>query len=218
VTEPRLVLASASPRRRALLASLDLEFTVRPVDLDETPLDGEPPREYVLRLAREKAAARADAGELVLAADTVVVLGDGGADTDADAATETDAEILGKPADAADARRMLARIAGRTHSVYTGVALLQPAAGGGALRASAVATSRVHLVALSSEEIAWYVDTGEPMDKAGSYAIQGLGAMFVESVQGNYTNVVGLPLPTLYRLMAEMGHDLRSFRNGSRGS
>jgi septum formation protein len=203
---PRLVLASASPRRRELLGSLGLELDVRPVDLDETPLPGEPARDYVLRLAREKAAAEAHPGELVLAADTVVVLGGDGADGDG-------GELLGKPADAADARHMLGRIAGRSHTVFTGVALLQPGAAGdgGALRASAADVSRVRIVALSRQEIAWYVDTGEPMDKAGSYGIQGLGAMFVEAVEGNYTNVVGLPLPTVYRLMAEIGHDLRDF-------
>jgi septum formation protein len=107
---------------------------------------------------------------------------------------------------------MLAAIAGRRHTVLTGVALLRPAAGGRpAAEVSEVADSRVWMAPMSAGEIAWYVATGEPMDKAGSYAIQGLGAMFVDAVEGNYTNVVGLPLPTVYRLAAALGHDLRGF-------
>ena len=186
---PRLVLASASPRRRELLASLGLEFAVRPVDLDETYRPGEAAPDYVLRLAREKALARAGPGELVLAADTVVVL---------------DGELLGKPSDPEEARRMLARLAGRRHTVYTGVALVD-----GGREATEVVASEVEIAPLSAEEIDWYVATGEPLDKAGSYAIQDLGALFVESVEGNYTNVVGLPLPAVYRLAAALGHDLR---------
>jgi nucleoside triphosphate pyrophosphatase len=148
----------------------------------------------VLRLAKAKAAARAHSGELVLAADTVVVL---------------DGELLGKPTDPADARRMLARIAGREHTVLTAVALEEP---GQERRVSAVESSRVRMAALKPEEIAWYVDTGEPMDKAGSYAIQGIGALFVEEVFGNYTNVVGLPLPLTGRLFRELGYELLGFR------
>jgi septum formation protein len=196
---PALVLASASPRRRELLGGLGLAFTVRPVDLDETPLPGEEPRAYVLRLSREKAAARTEPGELVLAADTIVVL---------------DGDLLGKPRDEQDARRMLGRIAGREHTVLTGVALREMGHAGRDLRQAAVVeTSRVRMAAMSPEQIAWYVTTGEPLDKAGSYAVQGLGALFVEEVFGNYTNVVGLPLPATYRLFAELGYDLRSFRS-----
>src|SRR5262245_22025141 len=189
---PRLVLASASPRRRELLSGLGLDFEVRPVDLDETPLPGEEPRPYVLRLAREKAAARAAPGELVLAADTIVVL---------------DGELLGKPRDPEDARRMLAKIAGREHTVFTGIALEEPGDGGdggdgrdAGRRAAAIEESRVRMASLSAAEIGWYVGTGEPLDKAGSYAVQGLGALLVEAVSGNYTNVVGLPLPATRRL------------------
>jgi septum formation protein len=198
---PRLVLASASPRRRELLAALGLAFAVRPVDIDETPQEGEPPRDYVLRLAREKARHAAHPGELVIAADTVVVppAADGGPP-----------ELLGKPADGAEARRMLARLAGREHTVVTGVAL-EARAEGVPRRAAAVEESRVRLADLSAAEIDWYVATGEPLDKAGSYAIQGLGALFVEAVAGNYANVVGLPLPAVYRLFAELGYDLRDF-------
>lgn len=192
--QPVLVLASGSPRRRELLTGLGLRFTVRAVDLDETPGDGEPPEELVLRLAREKAAARAHPGELVLAADTIVVI---------------DGQILGKPRDPEDARRMLALIAGREHTVLTGVALEEP---GRNRRTSALERTRVRMAALTPEEIAWYVTTGEPLDKAGSYAVQGIGAVFVEEVYGNYTNVVGLPLPLVYRLFREMGWELLGFR------
>jgi septum formation protein len=204
---PKLVLASASPRRRELLSGLGLSFEVRPVDLDETPRAGEAPREYVLRLALGKAAARASTGELVLAADTIVVI---------------DGELLGKPRDPGDARRMLRRIAGREHTVLSGVALLeapcegQPSELGEVVARSAatVETSRVVMAPLGDADIAWYVATGEPLDKAGSYAVQGLGALFVETVHGNYTNVVGLPLPATHRLFRELGHDLLSFRAG----
>ncbi len=162
--------------------------------MDESPLPGEAPKDTVLRLAQAKAAARAHPGELVLAADTVVVL---------------DGELLGKPADPAGARRMLARIAGREHTVLTGVALEEPERQG---EVSAVESSRVRMAALSPEEIAWYVATGEPLDKAGSYAIQGIGALFVEEVFGNYTNVVGLPLPLTGRLFRKLGYGLLDFR------
>lgn len=151
----------------------------------------------MLRLAKAKAAAQTHPGELVLAADTVVVL---------------DGELLGKPTDAADARRMLARIAGREHTVLTAVALEEPDPRRGDQRVVSVESSRVRMAALSPEEIAWYVDTGEPMDKAGSYAIQGIGALFVEEVFGNYTNVVGLPLPLTGRLFRELGYELLHFR------
>ena len=189
-----MVLASSSPRRRELLGGLGLRFTVRAADLDETPLPGEDPRDTVLRLANAKAFALAHPGELVLAADTVVVI---------------DGELLGKPTDPADARRMLGRIAGREHTVLSAVALADPGRDG---RAADVAASRVRMAAMSPEQIDWYVATGEPLDKAGSYAVQGLGALFVEEVFGNYTNVVGLPLPLTYRLFRELGYDLMDFR------
>lgn len=166
---------------------------MRAVDLDETPRPGEAPREYVRRLALEKAEAVAHPGELVLAADTTVVL---------------DGEILGKPEDEPGARRMLARIAGREHEVLTGVALLDRAAG---RRAETVVSSRVEMAEMSGELIAWYAATGEPLDKAGSYAVQGLGAVLVERICGNYTNVVGLPIPATVRLFAELGFDWRGF-------
>lgn len=164
------------------------------MDLDESPWPDEPPRDYVLRLAEEKAAARAHPGELVLAADTTVVI---------------DGEILGKPNDPQDARRMLRLLAGRVHTVLTGIALEDAAAG---RRETDLDESRVRIAQMSDEEIAWYVDTGEPMDKAGAYAIQGLGSLLVEAVEGNYTNVVGLPIPCTHRLFRRMGYDLKDFR------
>ncbi len=187
---PRLVLASASPRRRELLAGLGLTPPVRPVDVDETPRDGEPAADCVLRLARAKAEAEARPGELVLAADTLVVL---------------DGRILGKPAGPAEARAMLTDLAGRDHLVMTGVAVRDVDAG---RTAAAVETTRVSIAPLEAARIAAYVATGEPLDKAGAYAIQGLGALFVERIDGNYSNVVGLPLPLTRRLCAELGYDL----------
>lgn len=202
---PSLILASASPRRRDLLAGLGVRFAVRPVDLDETPRSGEEPRDYVRRLAEEKATARRGPGELVLAADTSVVL---------------DGEILGKPADEAEARAMLGRLAGREHTVLTGIALAGGAGialAGGAEAGDGVRAlveeSRVRIAAMSEEEIAWYAATGEGLDKAGAYAAQGVGALFVEAIAGDYTNVVGLPLPATYRLFREAGRDLREFRS-----
>lgn len=174
---------------------------MRPVDLDESPRPGEEPCDYVLRLAREKAAARAAPGELVLGADTIVVL---------------DGELLGKPADEAHAREMLARIAGREHTVHTGVALHQPGPSGSGpddtSAVSAVETSRVRMTPLGPAEIEWYVGTGEPLDKAGSYAVQGIGGLFVESIAGNHHNVVGLPLPLTRRLFARLGYEILDFR------
>ncbi len=186
---PRLVLASASPRRRELLGGLGLDFDLRPVDIDETPLAGEPAEEYVLRLAEAKAEASAPApGELALAADTIVVV---------------DGDLLGKPRDPDDARRMLERLSGREHRVLTGVALRGP---GGEPRRSAVDSTRVRFAELTGDEIAWYVASGEPLDKAGAYAVQGLGALFVDGIVGNHSNVVGLPLPRVYRLLRRAGY------------
>jgi septum formation protein len=215
---PRLVLASGSPRRRELLGGLGLDFEVRPPATDETPLPGERPEEMVERLAKEKAIARLEPGELVLAADTIVVI---------------DGKILGKPSDATDARSMLATIAGREHEVFTGVALAEIAFGDGLAGRSGfegdahpdgdarhslprlafrIARTRVTMRPLSTREIADYVTTGEPLDKAGAYGIQGLGALLVESVNGNYLNVVGLPLPSVADCFADLGWRLLDFR------
>jgi septum formation protein len=169
---------------------------VRASDIDETPRPGEPPADYVLRLAREKAAAvaGAEAEELVLAADTTVVV---------------DGEILGKPLDEADARRMLGLLAGREHEVHTGVALRESGPLG-TREAALLDTTKVRMAPLREDEIAWYAATREPHDKAGAYAAQGLGALFIEGVCGNYSNVVGLPLPVVYKLFAELGYDLKA--------
>jgi len=161
---------------------MGLEVEVRPAELDESVLLGEEPRAYVLRLAEAKARAVAKPGEVVLAADTTVVL---------------DGEILGKPDDAAHARAMLADLAGRWHEVHTGVALL---AADGSVR-STVVTSEVELARVDEAFIAWYVDTGEPLDKAGSYGLQGIGAALVRQVRGSVSNVIGLPLAELAELL-----------------
>jgi len=189
---PTLVLASASPRRRTLLESLGVEFVQRPAAVDETPWTGETPKRYVERLAADKARAEARPGEVVLAADTTVVL---------------EGRLLGKPADAPEARAMLSSLAGRWHEVFSGVALFDPERGE---LAQGVERSRVRIAPLTGAEIDWYVATGEPFDKAGGYAIQGRGALLVETIEGNYTNVVGLPMPTVYRLFRALGLDLLS--------
>jgi septum formation protein len=180
-----------------LLSGLGLAFTVRAADVDETPRPGEPPAACVRRLALAKATARSEDDELVLGADTVVVL---------------DGQLLGKPRDSADARRMLASIAGREHTVLTGVTLHGEAQG---RQETAVEASRVRMARMSPREIEWYVATGEPLDKAGSYAVQGVGALFVEAIYGNYTNVVGLPLPATCRLFGALGYDWRWFAAGA---
>lgn len=191
MTPVRFILASASPRRRELLAMIGLEFEVIPSHVPEVREEGEAPEEYVARLSRDKAQALAQQhpAEWVIAADTTVLLGD---------------QLLEKPADAADAARMLATIAGRTHVVYTGVTLQNL---GRDYRDTRVAESEVRMLPLSAGEIEWYVATGEPLDKAGAYAVQGIGAMFIDSIHGSYTNVVGLPLATLFQMMRRAGID-----------
>ena len=187
----KFILASSSPRRRELLTSIGLEFEVIPSQIPEEHQAGEAPEEYVARLSREKAQAIASkhSGRWVIAADTTVLLGE---------------ELLEKPVDATDAARMLATIAGRTHVVYTGVTLQNAARGWHDTR---VAESEVRMLPLSAAEIDWYVKTGEPLDKAGAYAVQGIGAMFIESIHGSYTNVVGLPLALLFQMLRKAGID-----------
>ena len=183
----RLILASASPRRAELLRAAGFEFDVVPADVDERPQPGEQPDAYVCRVALDKARAVAAClpDAVVLAADTCVVV---------------DGLILGKPADGDDAARMLRMLSGRSHVVLTGVAVIGPA--GSRVEAS---SSHVVVAGLSSVEIAWYVASGEPADKAGAYAIQGLASRFVEAVDGSYSNVVGLPVALVYRLLCEQG-------------
>ena len=184
-----LVLASASPRRRELLARAGFEFEVTPADVDERQRDRELPKAYVSRLAFEKAetvaAGLSDGGlQVVLGADTIVVV---------------DGDILSKPRDTQDAREMLRRLSGRSHDVLTGVALLR-----GPERRSAVEQTRVSLVELADDVIEWYLTTGEPMDKAGAYGVQGIASQFVERIEGSYTNVVGLPVSVVGRLLRDI--------------
>jgi septum formation protein len=188
----RLVLASQSPRRRELLASAGIEAEVRVAAVDEGVRPGERASDYVRRLAREKAeAVPAAPGEIVLAADTAVVLAD---------------EILGKPLDDEDARRMLRALSGRTHFVVTGVHGIAVTSTGAPPRSETVAvSSAVRFMTLSEERIAWYVATGEPRDKAGAYAVQGSGGSLVRGVAGSVSNVVGLPLPETLALLDRLG-------------
>ncbi|HEY8341508.1 MAG TPA: Maf family protein [Calditerricola sp.] len=187
-TKP-LVLASGSPRRRELLAQLGLSFEVRPSDVDESLEPETAPAQAVETLALRKArAVAAECSEgLVIGSDTVVVI---------------DREILGKPRDAKEAEAMLRRLAGRTHRVYTGLAVVD--AETGACRVGHSVTA-VRMSALTDAEIRRYVATGEPMDKAGAYAIQGIGATLVTHIEGDYFTVVGLPLFLLRRFLGEMG-------------
>jgi septum formation protein len=224
-----LVLASASPRRQELLRNAGISFVVQPADIDETPLTGEAPRDYAERLAREKALkvwrvrARVRAKdtpledsqtqEVVLGADTIVVV---------------DETILGKPSDAGDAARMLRLLSGRVHRVITGVCVIGPVASNPLPVASktgtrnyvarvdensaadqppltASETTLVTMNELSDEEIRDYVATGEPMDKAGAYAIQGMASRWIPRISGDYSNVVGLPVALVYGMLHERG-------------
>lgn len=184
----RLILASASPRRAELLRAAGIAFETLPVEIDERPREGEAPAPYVERLAREKAHAgwSRHPHATVLAADTTVII---------------DGLILGKPVDDDDARAMLARLAGRMHEVLTGVALVSDGRA-----ASAVETTRVRFAPMNDAEIDWYVASGEPRGKAGAYAIQGLASRFVDRIEGSYSNVVGLPLSLVWRLLQGLGH------------
>jgi septum formation protein len=182
----RLVLASASPRRAEILRSLGIPFRVRPAEIPEEPLPGETAEAVATRLAEAKAASVAarEPGAWVLGADTLVFL---------------DGLILGKPRDPEDARSMLRRLAGREHRVVTALHLIR-GDGPGVGRAE---VSRVRFAPMDEEEIAWYAATGEPSDKAGAYGVQGLGARFIEEIQGSFTNVMGLPARAAYRLLRD---------------
>ena len=198
---PEVVLASASPRRRELLATIGVDARVRPADVDESPMNGEAPAALVERLARAKAAAvqaqlaspggprpepgSDEAGPLVIAADTVVVL---------------DGEVLGKPVDAAESRAFIERLAGRSHLVLTGHCLRR-----GADEVTHVERTRVTFRPLDTDDVSVYVASAEGADKAGAYAIQGRGAGLVERIEGCYSNVVGLSLPTVIALARSLG-------------
>lgn len=182
----RLVLASGSPRRRDILTALGLVFDVRPPDVDETLRPGEDAAAAARRLAEQKATAvEAEPDELVIAADTIVVL---------------DGDLLGKPTGPSDAAAMLGRLAGRSHEVITGLALRLDAE-----TKSVAALTNVTFRALDREEIAAYVTTGEPLDKAGAYGIQGFGSALVERIEGDFFNVMGLPVPALLALLRDAG-------------
>ena len=174
------MLASQSPRRAEILRQAGIPFTVRAVSVDETPLPQENPEDYVRRLAEEKARAiHAEPRETVLAADTTVVI---------------DGAMLGKPADAADARRMLRALSGRCHQVLTGICVRRDTE-----LVLDAASTKVWFTPMTEPEIDAYVASGEPMDKAGAYAIQGLASKFIERIEGCYFNVVGLPVALVYR-------------------
>ena len=182
-----LVLASASPRRQELLRSAGIAFEVQPADIPEDPLPGEAARDCAERLAREKALAiaRQRPHDVVLGADTVVVV---------------DGQLLGKPSDAADAARMLRLLSGRNHQVITGICLVvngQPSV--------ASETTVVTMSEITGEDIAAYVATGEPMDKAGAYAIQGIASRWIPRIEGDYSNVVGLPVALAHSMLRLAG-------------
>lgn len=191
----RLVLASGSPRRRALLETLGLDFEVDPSEVDETRLPDEAPAAYVERVARSKASSAAAPGRLVVAADTTVV---------------HEGRVMGKPAHPEEARAMLRKLQGETHEVLTGLAVAWWDEG--ASLQAIVDVSTVEMVPMTEDEIADYVASGEPMDKAGAYALQGLGGIFVQRVIGSPFTVIGLPIHLLNRLMSAAGAGLSHFR------
>jgi septum formation protein len=186
----RLVLASGSPRRADLLRAAGFQFDVYPVDIDERFRPGEKPEHAVARLAEAKAAtvAASQPGAVVLGADTTVVAG---------------GQALAKPTSSEDAARMLRLLSGRSHEVLTGVCVCFQGR-----RLVHVEPTRVRVSHLTDAEIAWYVSTGEPFDKAGGYAVQGLASRFIEGIDGSYSNVVGLPISSVYELLKELGCDI----------
>lgn len=187
VPKEKIILASKSPRRAELLRSIGCDFESRAANIDETRRDSEDAVSYVERLAREKAGtiAKHVPESLVLGADTVVV---------------TDGEVLGQPGDDDNARRMLNLLSGKWHEVVTGVALVR-----GAIHSTVDhQITRVRFSGLSAKEIDWYVSTGEPHDKAGAYAIQGQGGIFIEEIEGDYFNIVGLPIRLVYQMMRRL--------------
>ena len=187
--EHSIILASNSPRRRELLDQIGLAFTAAPADVDERLHPGEAPKGYAERLALDKARAAAGrAGkDIVIAADTIVVV---------------NGKVLGKPSDAEDARRMLTELSGREHEVITALAVMDAATGRSSVRTS---ITRVWFRTLTEREINVYVETGEPLDKAGAYGIQERGALLVERIDGCYSNVVGLPLSLLGEMLRDFG-------------
>lgn len=204
IPEPRLILASESPRRRQLLAQIGLSFQVIPSRADESVPEGLPPSDVVETLALKKAeeVASREADSLIIAADTIVVL---------------DSRILGKPADGPDAVQMLSRLSGRTHEVFTGAALLQTDSENSITgRKTFSERTKVTFATLTQDEIEGYVRSGIPMDKAGAYGIQDpFGSLFVKRIEGDFYNVVGLPLASLYRELKVMAPQVRFFQTSS---
>lgn len=196
---PKIVLASASPRRSQILGSLGIPFSAFPVNVIESPLDGELPVAMALRLSEAKAQAAKEQfpDSLIIAADTIVVKGD---------------YILGKPVDADDALRMLTLLSGAEHSVITAISIAFDQ-----LHSDYCETS-VSFHKLTEEEIRWYIATGEPMDKAGGYGIQGYASIFIERISGSYSNVVGLPVRLLEELLQNFGYSIRDFINNDKDS
>ena len=192
ITELELILASASPRRAELMCQLGLRFDVQPADIDETEVDHETPYDFVRRLAEEKAETVSFSSEgVVLAADTVVVHQD---------------RTMGKPVNPQRAREMLRALSGSWHQVYTGTALVTE------ITRSVVTRTNVKFKAISDREIERYIETGEPLDKAGAYGIQGVGSLFVERIEGSYSNVMGLPLFETEALFEESGTTVWAWR------
>lgn len=181
---PKLILASGSPRRAEILNSVGWEFEKAVPDVDESVIEGETPETYVQRLAAEKARAVSGsyADRLVLAADTTVVIG---------------GEIIGKPTDLDDARRMISMLAGNWHEVLTGVAVSVDG-----VEQVGIQSTRVKFAPMRDAEIDYLVEKGDPLDKAGAYAVQAQAALFIEGIEGDYWNVVGLPISLVYRLVA----------------
>ena len=189
VSLPKLILASGSPRRSEIMNSVGWEFTKSVPDIDESERAGESPADYVRRLAAEKAAAVAalHPGETILAADTTVVIDD---------------KIIGKPTDTDDARRMIAMLAGNWHEVLTGVAVSRNGSVDVGLQ-----RTRVKFAAMSDAEIDFLVAKGDPLDKAGAYAVQAQAALFIEAIEGDYWNVVGLPVSLVYEMVMRAGKE-----------
>ena len=183
----RIILASESPRRKELLTLMGLDYEIIVSHVEENPPHGAPPDVYVSALALQKAQAVAakHPGDCVIGADTIVWL---------------DGTILGKPHSEENARAYLSKMQGRRHTVYTGVAVIT-----GGVPEVRVCTTQVWFAPMSQEEIDWYVSTGEPLDKAGAYGVQGPGSVFVERIEGNYFNVIGMPVPILYRMLLNAG-------------
>ncbi|HWP42198.1 MAG TPA: Maf family protein [Blastocatellia bacterium] len=188
--ETKVILASASPRRAEMLDILGVSFETVPSNVNERPHPDEAPADYIIRVSRAKVidvARKQDRG-LIIGADTIVVV---------------DGKLLGKPDDPADAERMLRLLSGRWHAVMTGVALYDA---GTKREVVDYDKTLVRFAQLTDKEIEWYIGSGEPVDKAGGYAIQGKGAIFIEEIAGNYHNVVGLPIPLVYRLAKRLGY------------